>query len=218
MSRWSEAGGGGDGGGLRVTCVSRGPAPGSPQSRGRREAGRKGRNDPETGGQGEGAGRTEQRLPPASPGAAAKAPAARRLFSCYPQAKTYFPHFDLHSGSAQLRAHGSKVVAAVGDAVKSIDNVASALSKLSELHAYVLRVDPVNFKVRAGPRGRVFGAGVPGSRGREEVSVGGSRGGAMSLWAGFGAGRGLGAGLLLGPGSRGRDEVPEAELRPGRPH
>ncbi|XP_025130980.1 hemoglobin subunit zeta-like [Bubalus kerabau] len=69
-----------------------------------------------------------------------------RLFSCYPQAKTYFPHFDLHTGSAQLRAHGSKVVAAVGDAVKSIDNVTSALSKLSELHAYVLRVDPVNFK------------------------------------------------------------------------
>ncbi|OWK11454.1 hypothetical protein Celaphus_00006693 [Cervus elaphus hippelaphus] len=77
-----------------------------------------------------------------------------RLFSCYPQAKTYFPHFDLHTGSAQLRAHGSKVVAAVGDAVKSIDNVASALSKLSELHAYVLRVDPVNFKVGSGPRGR----------------------------------------------------------------
>uniref|UniRef100_A0AAA9S8G7 Hemoglobin subunit zeta n=2 Tax=Bos TaxID=9903 RepID=A0AAA9S8G7_BOVIN len=73
-------------------------------------------------------------------------PPARRLFSCYPQAKTYFPHFDLHTGSAQLRAHGSRVVAAVGDAVKSIDNVTSALSKLSELHAYVLRVDPVNFK------------------------------------------------------------------------
>ncbi|TEA29083.1 hypothetical protein DBR06_SOUSAS10510039 [Sousa chinensis] len=65
----------------------------------------------------------------------------------YPQTKTYFPHFDLHAGSAQLGAHGSKVVAAVGDAVKSIDNVAGALSKLSELHAYVLRVDPVNFKL-----------------------------------------------------------------------
>uniref|UniRef100_A0A8C3WAL5 Hemoglobin subunit zeta n=1 Tax=Catagonus wagneri TaxID=51154 RepID=A0A8C3WAL5_9CETA len=64
----------------------------------------------------------------------------------YPQAKTYFPHFDLHPGSAQLRAHGSKVAAAVGEAVKSIDNVSAALSKLSELHAYVLRVDPVNFK------------------------------------------------------------------------
>ena len=123
---------------------------------------------------------------PRRPERSLRRPPARRLFSCYPQAKTYFPHFDLHSGSAQLRAHGSKVVAAVGDAVKSIDNVASALSKLSELHAYVLRVDPVNFKVRAGPRGRVFGAGVPGSRGREEVSVGGPRGGAMSLWAGFG--------------------------------
>ncbi|XP_045396945.1 hemoglobin subunit zeta [Lemur catta] len=70
-----------------------------------------------------------------------------RLFLSYPQTKTYFPHFDLHAGSAQLRAHGSKVVAAVGDAVKSIDNIAGALAKLSELHAYILRVDPVNFKL-----------------------------------------------------------------------
>ena len=44
-SRGSEAGGGGDGGGLRVTCVSRGPAPRSPQSRGRREGGREGRKE-----------------------------------------------------------------------------------------------------------------------------------------------------------------------------
>ncbi|XP_036159071.1 hemoglobin subunit zeta-like [Myotis myotis] len=51
-------------------------------------------------------------------------------------------------GSAHLRSHGSKVVAAVGDAVKNID-IASALSKLSELHAYILRVDPVNFKLLA---------------------------------------------------------------------
>ncbi|EHB14146.1 Hemoglobin subunit zeta [Heterocephalus glaber] len=70
-----------------------------------------------------------------------------RLFSSYPQTKTYFPHFDLHPGSPQLRAHGSKVMAALGDAVKNIDNVEVALTKLSELHAYVLRVDPVNFKV-----------------------------------------------------------------------
>nr|XP_028696705.1 hemoglobin subunit zeta [Macaca mulatta]XP_028696706.1 hemoglobin subunit zeta [Macaca mulatta] len=70
-----------------------------------------------------------------------------RLFLSYPQTKTYFPHFDLHPGSAQLHAHGSKVVAAVGDAAKNIDNIGAALSKLSELHAYVLRVDPVNFKL-----------------------------------------------------------------------
>ncbi|XP_054442776.1 hemoglobin subunit zeta-like [Pteronotus mesoamericanus] len=73
--------------------------------------------------------------------------ALERLFASYPQTKTYFPHFDLHPGSAHLRSHGSKVVAAVGDAVKNIDNIAGALSKLSELHAYVLRVDPVNFKL-----------------------------------------------------------------------
>ncbi|KAM5331348.1 hemoglobin subunit zeta [Glossophaga mutica] len=73
--------------------------------------------------------------------------ALERLFASYPQTKTYFPHFDLHPGSAHLRAHGSKVVAAVGDAVKNIDNIAGALSKLSELHAYILRVDPVNFKL-----------------------------------------------------------------------
>ncbi|XP_036135549.1 hemoglobin subunit zeta-like [Molossus molossus] len=73
--------------------------------------------------------------------------ALERLFTSYPQTKTYFPHFDLHPGSAHLRSHGSKVVAAVGDAVKNIDNISGALSKLSELHAYILRVDPVNFKL-----------------------------------------------------------------------
>ncbi|EQB78535.1 hypothetical protein CB1_001073014 [Camelus ferus] len=38
-------------------------------------------------------------------------------------------------------------VAAMGDAVKSIGNGAGALSELSELHAYVLRMDRVNFKL-----------------------------------------------------------------------
>ncbi|KAL6067937.1 hypothetical protein STEG23_019561 [Scotinomys teguina] len=71
-----------------------------------------------------------------------------RLFCSYPQTKTYFPHFDLHHGSQQLRVHGSKILAAIGDAVKNIDNLSSALTKLSELHAYILRVDPVNFKTQ----------------------------------------------------------------------
>ncbi|NXW59154.1 HBPI protein, partial [Eurystomus gularis] len=70
-----------------------------------------------------------------------------RLFSVYPQTKTYFSHFDLSQGSAQLRGHGSKVMSAIGEAVKHIDDIRSALDKLSELHAYILRVDPVNFKL-----------------------------------------------------------------------
>uniref|UniRef100_A0A6I8PQ12 Hemoglobin subunit zeta n=1 Tax=Ornithorhynchus anatinus TaxID=9258 RepID=A0A6I8PQ12_ORNAN len=76
-----------------------------------------------------------------------------RLFASYPQTKTYFPHFDLSQGSAQLRTHGSKVIGAIGEAVKNIDNIGGALSKLSELHAYILRVDPVNFKVGGRPGG-----------------------------------------------------------------
>ncbi|XP_058141607.1 hemoglobin subunit zeta [Dasypus novemcinctus] len=73
--------------------------------------------------------------------------ALERLFASHPQTKTYFPHFELRAGSAQLRAHGSKVAAAVGEAAGSVDDVAGALARLSELHAYVLRVDPVNFKL-----------------------------------------------------------------------
>lgn len=70
-----------------------------------------------------------------------------RLFYSYPQTKTYFPHFDLSHGSVQLRGHGSKVMNAIGEAVKQVDDIRGALAKLSELHAYILRVDPVNFKV-----------------------------------------------------------------------
>nr|BBK61015.1 alpha A-globin [Pelomedusa subrufa] len=70
-----------------------------------------------------------------------------RMFTSYPQTKTYFPHFDLHHGSAQIRAHGKKVLGALGEAVSHIDDLPSALSKLSDLHAQSLRVDPVNFKL-----------------------------------------------------------------------
>ncbi|XP_025936392.1 hemoglobin subunit alpha-2 [Apteryx rowi] len=70
-----------------------------------------------------------------------------RMFTAYPQTKTYFPHFDLHHGSDQIRAHGKKVVNALGNAVKNVDNLSQALSELSNLHAYNLRVDPVNFKL-----------------------------------------------------------------------
>ncbi|KAM8798483.1 hemoglobin subunit alpha [Eudromia elegans] len=70
-----------------------------------------------------------------------------RMFCTYPQTKTYFPHFDLHHGSAQIKAHGKKVVSALIEAANHIDDIAGALSKLSDLHAQKLRVDPVNFKL-----------------------------------------------------------------------
>ncbi|NXG08859.1 HBAD protein, partial [Sakesphorus luctuosus] len=65
-----------------------------------------------------------------------------RMFATYPQTKTYFPHFDLHHGSDQIRGHGKKVVAALGTAVKNLDNLSQALSELSNLHAYNLRAKP----------------------------------------------------------------------------
>uniref|UniRef100_A0A8C5JUP5 Globin domain-containing protein n=1 Tax=Junco hyemalis TaxID=40217 RepID=A0A8C5JUP5_JUNHY len=74
------------------------------------------------------------------------AEALTRMFYSYPPTKTYFPHFDLSAGSDQIRGHGKKVVAALSTAIKNIDNLSQALSELSNLHAYNLRVDPVNFK------------------------------------------------------------------------
>ncbi|XP_023802592.1 hemoglobin subunit alpha-A [Cyanistes caeruleus] len=75
------------------------------------------------------------------------ADALERMFAAYPQTKTYFPHFDLNKGSAQVKAHGKKVAAALVEAANHIDDIAGALSKLSDLHAQKLRVDPVNFKL-----------------------------------------------------------------------
>lgn len=72
------------------------------------------------------------------------------MFHSYPPTKTYFPHFDMSQGSAQIHEHGRKVVAALTTAIKNLDNLSQALSELSNLHAYNLRVDPVNFKAGGG--------------------------------------------------------------------
>lgn len=71
----------------------------------------------------------------------------------YPTTKTYFPHFDVSHGSAQVKAHGKKVADALTTAVGHLDDLPGALSALSDLHAHKLRVDPVNFKVWAGLNG-----------------------------------------------------------------
>uniref|UniRef100_A0A0B8RQK1 Hemoglobin subunit alpha 1 n=1 Tax=Philothamnus irregularis TaxID=1899461 RepID=A0A0B8RQK1_9SAUR len=70
-----------------------------------------------------------------------------RLFAAHPTTKTYFHHFDLSPGSSDLKSHGKKVIDAITEAANNLDDVAGALSKLSDLHAQKLRVDPVNFKL-----------------------------------------------------------------------
>ncbi|KAM4697584.1 hemoglobin subunit alpha-5 [Rhinophrynus dorsalis] len=75
------------------------------------------------------------------------AEALERMFLSFPQTKTYFSQFDLSHGSKDLRSHGGKVVNAIGSAAKHLDDIDNALSALSDLHAYKLRVDPGNFKL-----------------------------------------------------------------------
>ncbi|XP_054850662.1 hemoglobin subunit alpha-D-like [Eublepharis macularius] len=72
-----------------------------------------------------------------------------RLFCVFPACKTYFPHFDLSPGSAQVRNHGKKVIKALEEGLKNLDHLHETLAELSNLHAYNLRVDPVNFKLLA---------------------------------------------------------------------
>lgn len=71
------------------------------------------------------------------------------MLTVYPQTKTYFSHWaDLGADSAQVKKHGATIMAAVGEAVGK-DDLVAAVSKLSELHAFKLRVDPANFRVRS---------------------------------------------------------------------
>ncbi|XP_007433927.1 hemoglobin subunit alpha-D-like [Python bivittatus] len=72
-----------------------------------------------------------------------------RLFIVYPQTKTYFPHFNMGAGSKDVLHQGEKVAKALGSALNHLDDIRGALSHLSDLHAYNLRVDPVNFRLLA---------------------------------------------------------------------
>lgn len=75
------------------------------------------------------------------------------MLSVYPQTKTYFSHWpDLSPGSASVKAHGKRVMGGVALGVSKIDDLTNGLLDLSEQHAFQLRVDPANFKVRLGGR------------------------------------------------------------------
>ncbi|KAM4820124.1 hemoglobin subunit theta-1 isoform 2-T2 [Thomomys bottae] len=74
------------------------------------------------------------------------AEAFERTFLAFPFTKTYFQHWDLSRGSAQVKAHGKKVGDALTLAVDNLDNLPGALSALSDLHAHKLRVNPASFQ------------------------------------------------------------------------
>lgn len=66
----------------------------------------------------------------------------------YPQTKSYFAHWkDLSPGAPPVRKHGITIMGGVYQALDKIDDITGGLLTLSELHAFMLRVDPVNFKV-----------------------------------------------------------------------
>ncbi|XP_004628003.1 hemoglobin subunit theta-1 [Octodon degus] len=72
--------------------------------------------------------------------------ALERTFLAFPSTKTYFPNWNLSTGSAQVKVHGQKVADALTLAVNQLHDLPHVLSALSDLHAHKLRVDPINFK------------------------------------------------------------------------
>nr|XP_033770942.1 hemoglobin subunit alpha-A-like [Geotrypetes seraphini] len=68
-----------------------------------------------------------------------------RMMSCYPQTKIYFANYNTSKGSQDLKTHGSRVFTALNESVNHLDNLQGCLDKLSNRHAYDLRVDPANF-------------------------------------------------------------------------
>ncbi|MBN3283358.1 HBRH protein, partial [Polyodon spathula] len=79
--------------------------------------------------------------------------ALARMLVVYPWTQRYFSTFGNVSnataiaGNPKIRAHGKTVLVALGEAIKSLDNVKATYTKLSELHSEKLHVDPENFRL-----------------------------------------------------------------------
>ncbi|KAG8432866.1 hypothetical protein GDO86_017212 [Hymenochirus boettgeri] len=78
--------------------------------------------------------------------------ALSRLLVVYPWTQRYFSSFgnlsnvSAISGNVKVKAHGMKVLSAIGNAIQHLDDVKRHLSELSQTHAQDLHVDPENFK------------------------------------------------------------------------
>ncbi|XP_041719128.1 hemoglobin subunit alpha-4 [Coregonus clupeaformis] len=76
--------------------------------------------------------------------------ALSRMVVVYPQTKAYFSHWaSVAPYSAPVKKHGITIMNQIDECVGNMDNLVDFLSKLSELHATKLRVDPTNFKILA---------------------------------------------------------------------
>ncbi|KAM8933345.1 hemoglobin subunit alpha-5-like [Pelodytes ibericus] len=73
--------------------------------------------------------------------------ALERLFVCHAGSKSYFRHLNLSHGSEDINNQGGKILNAIGEATNHLDDLDEAFSKLSDLHAQKLKVDPGNFKL-----------------------------------------------------------------------
>ncbi|XP_076025731.1 hemoglobin subunit alpha-D-like [Genypterus blacodes] len=69
------------------------------------------------------------------------------MFVTIPGSKTYFAHLDISPRSPHLLSHGKKIVLAIAEGAKDISQLTVTLGPLQTLHAYKLRIDPVNFKL-----------------------------------------------------------------------
>ncbi|XP_063775915.1 hemoglobin heart muscle subunit alpha-type-like [Pseudophryne corroboree] len=74
------------------------------------------------------------------------AEAMERLFQNHPETKSYFGRFDLSPGSKDLLTHGGKIINALGEAAKNLDN----LSKYQDLHTNKLKVNVNHMKLLCG--------------------------------------------------------------------
>ncbi|XP_077341484.1 hemoglobin heart muscle subunit alpha-type [Lithobates pipiens] len=66
-----------------------------------------------------------------------------RLFQNNPETKSFFSRFDISPGSQDLLTHGGKIFGALGEAVKSVDN----LQKYQDLHTNKLKLSADHMKL-----------------------------------------------------------------------
>ncbi|CAI9600533.1 unnamed protein product, partial [Staurois parvus] len=79
--------------------------------------------------------------------------ALARLLCVFPWTQRYFVTFgnlgsaDAICHNAKVHAHGEKVLCAIAEGLKHLDNLKAHYAKLGEYHSNKLHVDPANFYV-----------------------------------------------------------------------